>query len=268
MSAPQAEEKQEPSMMRQALGRGAAAVKRVARRVGRRARGGIRAAQAAVGFGPVRNRLGRNAFSRQVIQQNLRVENAPTVTMSTSYNHMIHGDLAPIGRVHLVTMGPLVGDEESRHFLSEMDADSNMGARRTVESGRRGPFRNSSGASRVMDRSAHVMYRRRGYSIEITVMRGITSYEMDQLIGKLGAHRLSTASSQLFLIDGKKKKLGQLDRISLEKLRQMIHKALDKRRQVGLVITDPKQRGILHKPDGHKRGMKTAMRKQFQDVLN
>ena len=232
-----------------------------ARRVGR----GI---AAAVGYGPVRNRLGRAAFSRQDIRQDLRVENAPTVTTSTSYNHLIQGDLAPIGRVHLVKLGPLVGDEESRHFLAEMDADSNMGARRMVEAGRRGPFKNSSGSSRVMDRSAHVLYRRRGYSIEITVMRGITSYEMDQLIGKLGAHRLSTASSHLFLIDGKKKKLGQLDRISLEKLRQMIHKALDKRRQVGLVITDPKHRGILHKADGHKRGMKTAMREQFQDVLN
>lgn len=204
---------------------------------------------------------GRDRFGLQRIRRDLRVERAPTgVSGHTSYNHLIQGDLAPIGRVHLVTLGPLVGDEESRHFLSQMDADSNLGARRMLDAGRRGPFRNSSGASRVMDRSAHVSYRRRGHSIEITILRGVTSYEMDTLIGKLGAHRLSTVQTTLFFIDGKKKKLGNLDRVDLEKLRDKVHKALEKRRQVGIEISDLRDRGILHKSAGHKREMKASMR--------
>jgi hypothetical protein len=204
----------------------------------------------------------------QQIRRDLRVENAPEGIGHTSYNHLIQGDLAPIGRVHLVTLGPLVGDEESRHFLADMDADSNMGAKRMLDSGRRGPFRASSGSSRIMDRSAHVLYRRRGHSIEITVLRGVTTYELDTLIGKLGAHRMSTTRTHLFFFDGKKKKLGLLDRVDLEKLRDQIHKALDKRRQIGIEISDEKDRGIMHKPGGHKRAMKASMRSgEFQDAL-
>lgn len=201
-------------------------------------------------------------------QTDLRVENVQAgISGYTSYNHLIQGDLAPIGRVHLVTMGPLVGDEESRHFLAEMDADSNMGAKRMADAGRRGPFRSSTGSSRVMDRSAHVVYRRRGPSIEITILRGVTSYELDTLFGKLGAHRMSVGNSHVFLIDGRKKKMGLLDRINLEKLRDKVERALDKRRQIGIEITDTKRRGILHKKDGHERSMKASMRGELHDAL-
>ena len=193
------------------------------------------------------------------IRNDLRVENAPTSIRATSYNHLIEGDIAPIGRVHLVTLGPLVGDEESRHFLAEMDADSNMGAKRMLDAGRRGPFKGSSG-NRIMDRSAHVTYRRRGHSIEITVLRGVTSYELDTLIGKLGAHRISTTRSTLFFSDGRKKKMGLLDQIDLEKLREKIENALDKRRQIGIEISDQSHRGIMHKAGAHKRAMKASMR--------
>ena len=200
-------------------------------------------------------------FNMHQLRHNLRVENVPQgVTGHTSYTHLMEGDLAPVGRVHLVGLGPLVGDEESRHFLSEMDADSNMGATRMQEAGRRGPFKMSSGTSRIMDRSAHVLYRRRGLCIEITVHRGVSTYELDTLIGKLGAHRMSTVSTQLFFIDGRRKKLGLLDNVNLEKLRDKIHKTLDKKRQIGIAICDERQRGIMHKADGHKRGMKASMR--------
>ena len=211
----------------------------------------------------------RRRFGLQQIRRDLRVERAPTgVSGLTSYNHLIQGDLAPIGRVHLVRLGPLVGDEESRHFLSQMDADSNLGAKRMLDAGRRGPFRGSSGASRVMERSAHVLYRRRGHSIEITILRGVSSFEMDTLIGKIGAHRMSTVKTTLFFIDGKKRKLGTLDRVDLEKLRDKIYRTLDKRRQVGIEISDLRDRGILHKSVGHKRTMKASMRSgELQDAL-
>ena len=205
-------------------------------------------------------------------RRNLRVENAPVRAAAghTSYTTMMEGEghLAPIGRTHLVSLGPLVGDEESRHFLAEMDADSNMGARRMRDAGRRGPFRTSTGTSRIMDRSAHVLYRRRGACIEITVHRGVVPFEMDTLIGKLGAHRLSTTKTALFFTAGRKKKLGLLDRIDLEKLRDKINKALDKRKQVGIAICDEQHRGILHKAGGHEREMKESMRRgEFRDAF-
>ena len=202
------------------------------------------------------------AISDRDRRLDLRVQSSPHgLEEHTSYTHLIKGDLAPIGRVHVVSLGPFVGEEESRHFLSQMDADSNMGAKRFTEASRRGPFKQSSGRSRIMDRSAHVSYRKRGHALEITISRGVTSYEMDTLIGKLGAHRLSTVKTHLFLIDGKKKKLWLLDHVSLEKLRDKIHTTLDKKRQLGLELCDERERGILHKPDGHKRDMKESMRK-------
>ena len=198
-------------------------------------------------------------------QRDLRVERAPTgIGIHTSYTHLIEGDLAPIGRVHLVSLGPMVGDEESRHFLSEMDADSNMGAQALLQSSRRGPFKASSGRSRVLDRSAHVILRKRGPVLEVTILRGVTDYEMDGLMGKLGAHRMSTTDSYVFFLDGRSKKLGNLDRIDFEKLRRKIEKALVTRRQIGLKVVDAKARGLLHRAAGHERGMKAAMRSKKQ----
>ena len=200
-------------------------------------------------------------FGHYTRRTDLRVENAPTTAaIETSYNHLINGDLAPIGRVHLVSMGPLVGSEESRHFLAEMDADSNMGATELLNSSRRGPFKHRTGSSRIMDRSAHVTYRRRGHSLEITVIRGVTMYEMDTLIGKLGAHRVSTSNTHIFIVDGKRRKLGNIDRVDLEKLRTMIEDVLRKRRKVGILLTDTKEHGILHNKTGHARSMKAHMR--------
>ena len=46
------------------------------------------------------------------------------------------------------------------------------------------------------------------------------------------------------------------------------HKALDTRRQIGIEISDEKDRGIMHKAGGHKRAMKASMRSgEFQDAL-
>ena len=79
---------------------------------------------------------------------------------------------------------------------------------------------------------------------------------------------MSTTKSTLFFTDGRKKKIGSLDRIDMEKLRDKIHKALEKRRQVGLEVSDQSHRGILHKAGGHKRAMKASMRSgELQDAL-
>ena len=178
----------------------------------------------------------------------------------TSYTHLIQGDLAPVGRVHLVSIGQSE-DQRENHILTEMDADANMGAQRLKERSRRGPFKTSSGRSRVLDRSAHVSYRRRGAALEITVQRGATEYELDTLFGKLGAHRLATIGSVIYIIKGgRKKKIGKLDRVDLDKLREKVEECLDKYSSAGLLVQDTEHRGALHKSYLHGMRFKENLR--------
>ena len=186
------------------------------------------------------------SMSARERQQNLVVQpSATALTEHTSYTHLIEGDLAPVGRVHLVSLGPDTGDQRQQHILTQMDADSNMGAQNLRERSRRGPFKRSTGRSRVMDRTAHVSYRRRGHALEITVRRGVTSSEMETLIGKIAAHRLSSSKT------GSRKKMGSLDRVDMEKLREKIYKELGKRPTIGLLLQDVHGKGILHKGYSH-----------------
>lgn len=179
----------------------------------------------------------------------------------TSYTHLIEGDFAPVGRVHLVHLGPEVGDQRQDHILAEMDADANMGAQKLREQSRRGPFKRSGGRSRVMDRSAHVAYRHRGRAMEITIRRGITDHEMETLMGKLGAHRMATHGSFLYMIKGNsRKKIANLDRIDFTKLRIKIDECLNKYRVCGLLIQDTQERGTLHKAYSHGMQMKENYR--------
>ena len=46
------------------------------------------------------------------------------------------------------------------------------------------------------------MYRERGGVIQITIYRGVVSTEMDVLVGKLGAHRISTDKTICTLVVG------------------------------------------------------------------
>jgi len=191
-------------------------------------------------------------------QQSLIVQpSAAAMTDHTSYNHLMTGDLAPVGRVHLVALGPDTGDQHEEHFLTQMDADSNMGAQNLRMRSRRGPFRASKGRSRIMDRSAHVSYRRRGHAIEITVRRGINDQEMDNLIGKLSAHRIASQQAILYILSTRRKKMGTLDRIDMEKLRFHIHEELDKRATIGLLVQDVYTKGHLHTGFSHSRTSKS-----------
>ena len=193
-----------------------------------------------------------NARAAQTDQEKRVMLQASSGEYHTAYNHLIEGDLAPIGRVHLVHMDHSVNRE--KHILTEMDADSNMGAKDLRIKSRKGPFKTSSGRSRVMDRSAHVLYRRRGLALEITVRRGITSYEMETLIGKLSAHRFSSRGSILFItLGGSRKSLGRLDRVNMTKLEDMVEREVNRRGTVGITVQDTKLQGALHK--GYAHGM-------------
>ena len=113
-----------------------------------------------------------------------------------------------------------------------------------------------------MARTAHVSYRRRSGALEITVRRGITDSEMDTLIAKLGAHRLSTRSSFLYIIKGGSKKLvSRLSGVNLEKFRSKIYDCLDKYSSIGLLLQDTFSKGALHKGYSHGMEMTESMRK-------
>ena len=172
---------------------------------------------------------------------------------STAYTMMSSGDLlAPAsGRVHLVGMGRHA--DPNLHFM-QMDADSNMGAKKAMK--KQGPFKSQSGDSYVMERSAHTSFRRRGNGIEITVRRGVSGNEVEKLIGRLAAHRLSVHTTFVYLVEGsKRRKLGRLSEIDLDKLKAKIYMLLTKRPHLGIHLVDEADTGALHAPGIYKRKM-------------
>lgn len=152
---------------------------------------------------------------------------------------------ARMGRVHLVSMARHAGP---RHFMQEITEDANMGRRKVEAESRHGPFRDKRGASMTMARSANIRYQMRNRAIHITVQRGVLSRELDVLIGKLAAHRMSVNESRITLVvNGRKISLGKLDNTDLEGLRETIQRALAKSASIGIMVHDLKPNGSLHK---------------------
>ena len=173
---------------------------------------------------------------------------------STEYTVLSSGDtVAPaMGRVHLVGMGNYA--DPNQHFLSQMDADANMGAKKGLR--RLGPFKDQRGDSYVMDRSRHTSVRRRGNGLEITVHRGVRGTEIEKLIGRLAAHRLTVPTTYVYLVEGaKRRKLGRLSEIDLEKLKAKIYALLTKRPNLGIHLIDEADTGGMHTPGLYKRKM-------------
>ena len=99
-----------------------------------------------------------------------------------------------------------------------------------------------------MSRSSHILFRRRHNAIEITVSRGVTAHEIEMLMGRLVAHRLSTHTTYVYLVDRRRRKLGTLDQIDMVKLKQKIFEILVKKKTVGLHIIDESGGGALLTP--------------------
>jgi hypothetical protein len=151
---------------------------------------------------------------------------------------------ARMGRAHLIRPNMHAG---RHHFMHEIQADANMGKRTMESSARRGPFSNMEGSFKTMARSAKVLYRVRNKVVQITIRRGVHRMELNVLIGKLGAHRMSTSDTEIYIIANQRKtKLGLLSRISLEDLRKTIQHNLTKYRTVGIALHDRKP-GALHR---------------------
>ena len=164
-----------------------------------------------------------------------------------------------MGKVHMVHFG---ANPDEKHFLFDVEGDVNEGQKRLIAKGRRGPFAQSSGRSTIMDRSSHVLYRKRQGTLEITVSRGVITSELDLLFSKLAMHRTSVPMSSVIIIKGNKKyRLGSLDDIDFGKLKEMVGNCLEKYSKCGLLIIDAKPgSGAMHKPHVHKARFKNNSR--------
>ena len=193
-------------------------------------------------------RIWRNpAVDRHTARVHLHVEPSMSMGRSVAYVVQPSGDLMPpaTGRAHLVSMGNHADPNE--HFLVQMDADANMGAKKGLK--KQGPFKSSRGPSYVMKRSAHTSVRRRNNTLEITVHRGVSGTEVEKLINLLTAHRLSTHTTWVYLVEGnRRKKLGRLADIDLDKLRAKIFSLLTKRPNIGVHLIDEAGSGAMHAP--------------------
>ena len=177
-------------------------------------------------------------------KHHVQVQKPMVQARAIGYQMRADGDLAPPrGRAHLVQMGDFADPE--KHFMRQISADSNLGAKSIKRSG---PFKQERGRSHVMSRSANVLYRKRPKGIQITLQRGISGTEMDHLISKLTAHRLSTHSTWVYIIGDKREKYGKLHELDLESFRAKLYSLLSKGKTVGIELVDHAQKGTLHKP--------------------
>ena len=165
-----------------------------------------------------------------------------------------------MGRVHIVQPASNYSD---KHFMHDVEGDINEGQKVLVERSRRGPFKQQRGRSTVMDRSAHVTYRKRAGAFEITARRGITQSEMQQLLSKLGIHRMSVYGSHLVIIKGGKRyRLGPLAEINLKYLTELVEECIDQYGSCGLEITESRAgSGALYNPGPHSARFKSNSRK-------
>ena len=151
------------------------------------------------------------------------------------------------GRVHLVRPGELADPVE--HFMRGMEptADSNMGRKKA------GPFKNMKGRSLVMSKSRYTSVRKRDDALEITLRRGVTASEIDNVIARLTSHRLAVHSTWVYLMVGSKShRIGKLASIDFEKLRRKVYSLLTKHRSIGLHVIDEGALGPMHRHKAHR----------------
>jgi hypothetical protein len=171
-------------------------------------------------------------------------------------------DVQPVmGAVHIVQPAEHFSD---KHFMFDVEGDINEGQKVLVERSKRGPFRAQIGRSTVMDRSAHVTYRKRAGAFEITVRRGVIASEMQQLLSKLGMHRMSVHGSRIVIIKGNKRfRLGPLGEINFQYLSELIDECIQQYGSCGLEITETQSgRGALYKGHAHGARFKSKARKR------
>ena len=140
---------------------------------------------------------------------------------NNGYAHWLHsapGRPGPMGRVHLISADRRIHqDSMQNHFLTEMEADANMGMKQLF-SNRRGPFKRSRGPSRIASRTKHVVFRERGTSTEITIRRNASVREIQAMVNKIRAYNAYSRILVFLVIGTKSHKLGYLSTLDMDKL--------------------------------------------------
>jgi len=185
----------------------------------------------------------------------LRADVARSADQGVVAMHLLQTDhnVAPVmGRVHLVKADFGYADN---HFMHDVEGDINEGQKTIVERFRRGPFRDQGGASTIMDHSRHIMYRKRDGCFEITIRRGATNSELQQMISKLSMHRTQQGGSRVTIIKGSRRyRLGNLTDLNLNRLLELVSECIDQYGICGLEIVErvpgsgPLYRGGMHTP--------------------
>ena len=186
----------------------------------------------------------------------------PTMYQNLSQVHLLQTDnnVQPVmGAVHMVKPAANFSD---KHFMFDVEGDINEGQKNIGERSRRGPFRDQSGSSTIMDRSAHVVYRKRNGAFEITVRRGVINGELQQMLSKLSKHRMHQGGSRVVIIKGGRRyKLGLLTEIDLRYLLDLVSECVSQYGNCGLEITEERAgSGPLYKGQMHRARFKSASR--------
>jgi hypothetical protein len=177
--------------------------------------------------------------------------------------HLLQTDnnVQPVmGRVHMVK--PDAGFSD-KHFMFDVDGDINEGQRSVVERSKKGPFRDQDGRSTVMDRSAHIVYRKRDGIFEVTVRRGVLDGELQQMISKLSMHRMHQGGSRVTIIKGGRRyRLGLLTDLDLDHLIDLVAECVTQYGNCGLEIVEQRAgSGPLYHGNLHKAEFKSKSRR-------
>jgi len=178
--------------------------------------------------------------------------------------HLLQTDnnVAPVmGRVHMVR--PAAGFSD-KHFMVDMRGDINAGHRVMVEKSKRGPFRDRGGRSTIMDSSAHIMYRNRRGTFEITVRRNVTGAEYDQMMSKLSMHRMYHQGTRVTIVKGSKKfALGFLRDLDLNYIVGLVSDCVGQYGHCGLELSEELSgTGPIYKSGSHGLKFKSNSRRK------
>ena len=176
--------------------------------------------------------------------------------------HLMHdltGAQPVMGRAHIVRAGPTA---TSKHWLHDVQGDINEGATALMVKARRGPFKDQHGASQVLDRSAHVMYRRRHRTMEVTVKRGVSASEMDLLLSKIMSQQVSAPGCLVVMVKGNKRyTMGTIGKLRMKTLRALIHECLDQYATCGLHLIEGGRVGSMAKKLVNSTAFKVDMQR-------
>ena len=83
----------------------------------------------------------------------------------------------------------------------------------------------------------------------------MSEHQLEVMLGRLRAHRMSTHETHVFLVDTRRRKLGTLDQIEMSKLKTKIMRSLVKQKSIGIHLVDTSKGGAMQKPGLYRHQM-------------